>query len=600
MPAAPVKAPAMPALATITGVELVAAGTWKLSTGETTFTPEDLANAVEAAQCPSVGSPILKLGHTDPRFTPGDGEPAVGHVTNMALAADGNKVTGDYAGMPGWLGEVMASAYPKRSIEGAYDFVCQQGHKHPFVITAVALLGVSRPGVGVLNGIDDVAELYGVSASVLELAESHGALIAAAADPGRGWTLAAEGRRGVSATGLTTEDVRRQYYDQQSVSYSMWITEMQLDPPQLIVCDEASDKVYRVPVTIKGGTVTFGDPVEVVVEYADVKAKVAAAKTITAAAGIVRAWDGGAAEKNLGTDPSTSAIKKLYALPGADKSSSKLPHHAVSADGTVGAADDTACSAAIAAINGGRGGLAGVSDADKKKAYSHLAAHLKADGKEAPEFKAGEPDPKAGGPHGPYTGTHSHPHAANGGQGGDATHEHSHTHSGDATHDHVHAGATTRGAEMDFSDEQLAALRARLGKGPDDELTPDEILAAVPEPGKTITASQLPAGTILLDREEWEGAQRQIAEGVAARAQQVRDSRDMHIEAAIAAGKFSVARRGHWERVYDADPEGTRQILAGLTRGVVPVEDIGQPGGPGDEIPDEFAALFPPEPAARG
>ncbi len=88
--------------------------------------------------------------------------------------------------------------------------------------------------------------------------------------------LAAEDKR-VLASGVTIEDVRRQYA--QTAGRTMWITEIQLDPPQLIVCDEANEKVYRVPFTTGGstGTITFGDPVEVTVEYADVAAKAAPA-----------------------------------------------------------------------------------------------------------------------------------------------------------------------------------------------------------------------------------------------------------------------------------------------------------------------------------
>ncbi len=580
--------PAAPALCTRRDVELLAAGTWNLSTGEATFTPEDLASAVSAAGCPSVGSPVLKLGHTDTRFS-GDGEPAIGRVVNMALADSGNKITGDLSGMPGWLGDVLPSAYPERSIEGAWDFVCQSGHVHNFVITAVALLGVTPE------------------------AAAHRERVAAAAAAGaRPWELKREGET-VLAAGVTTEDVRRAYYAGPAASnYSLWITELQLDPPQLIVADEADAKVYRVPVQISGTDVTFGDAVEVSVEYVDVPEpeKTAAARVTWAsrdASRLVMAWSAAVQEKNLGTDPSSSQIKALYALPASTKSDSKLPHHTVGSDGKVGAADDTGCSAAIAAINGGRGGLKGVSAADLKKAYSHLAAHLKADGKDVPDYSgpaaSAKPDPEAAGKHGAMTVTHSHEHGAYGAQGGDQVHTYEHTHTGDATHSHAHAkaGATPpRGAaEMDFSDEQLAALRTKLGKADDYELTPEEILAAVTEPGAPITASRVPAGAILLDREEWEAAQKQIRDGVAAREEQLRSQRDHELDKAIQAGKFQIARRGHWERVWEADPEGTKAVLASLTPGVVPVADIGQPGGPGDEMPDEFAGLFPPEPARR-
>ena len=88
---------ALPQLVTVPEVEIRAVGTWGLSTGEATFNVEDFAAAVQASQCPAVGSPVIKLGHVDPRF---DGEPAVGRVTDLRLANSGAKVNGDLSGMP--------------------------------------------------------------------------------------------------------------------------------------------------------------------------------------------------------------------------------------------------------------------------------------------------------------------------------------------------------------------------------------------------------------------------------------------------------------------------------------------------------------------
>jgi len=104
-------------------------------------------------------------------------------------------------------------------------------------------------------------------------------------------------------------------------------------------------------------------------------------------------WDGPAQVKKLGDDPSKGQINALFAIPGDTKSDSSLPHHTVSSDGTVGAADQQGCTAAIAALNGGRGGVS-ASQAEKNKAYSHLASHLRAMGVDPPEkqFAAGRPD----------------------------------------------------------------------------------------------------------------------------------------------------------------------------------------------------------------
>lgn len=95
-------------------------------------------------------------------------------------------------------------------------------------------------------------------------------------------------------------------------------------------------------------------------------------------------WDGGQAEKNLGDNPTKAQINALFAIPGDTKSDSSLPHHAVSSDGTVGAADQAGCTAAIAALNGGRGGV-NASAAEKTRAYSHLASHLRSMGADPPD-----------------------------------------------------------------------------------------------------------------------------------------------------------------------------------------------------------------------
>jgi len=164
--------PALPALVTIPGVPLVDVGTWAISTGEWSPTTADLHAAVAALDCPAVRRPVLKIGHTDDRFTPGDGEPALGWVDNLTVSADGQRLTGDYTAVPAWLGtrqddghSVLASAYPDRSVEGEYRHACQLGHEHPFVLTGVALLGVTPPGVGTLGSLHDLASMYGVAAA---------------------------------------------------------------------------------------------------------------------------------------------------------------------------------------------------------------------------------------------------------------------------------------------------------------------------------------------------------------------------------------------------------------------------------------------------
>jgi hypothetical protein len=151
-------------LRSVGGIELAAVGKWHASTGWLTLTDDDLAQAVAALECPGVRNPVIKAGHMEEDSTNGvrwDGEPALGWIGNMHV--DGAKLIGDYMGMPAWLTEadengmsVLASAYPDRSIEIYQPFLCQIGHLHPSVITAVAILGAYAPGVGVLKSMQDV------------------------------------------------------------------------------------------------------------------------------------------------------------------------------------------------------------------------------------------------------------------------------------------------------------------------------------------------------------------------------------------------------------------------------------------------------------
>lgn len=276
-------------LATVRGVELVHAGRWQISTGTWEPTPDDLTEAVAALDCPAVRRPVLKLGHTDPRF---DGEPAIGFIANLATSSDGQALVGDYVGIPAWLAEtddegrsVLSSAYPDRSVEGTYDFTCQLGHTHPFVLTAVALLGVMPPGVGTLASLNDVAALYGIPADVAADAgrapRSTGRQIAARTTNGGlmpAPDLTASQRRPSVAAAVSVQDVRRAFYEGPAEhEWSWWITDVFIDPNYLLVMDDDNDVVYRVDFTVNGEDITFADPKPGTLVWTPAADKVAAA-----------------------------------------------------------------------------------------------------------------------------------------------------------------------------------------------------------------------------------------------------------------------------------------------------------------------------------
>lgn len=151
-------------LGRVPGVELARAGTWQISTGEWHVTPADLAAAVAAHQAGVLRRPVLKVGHVDPRF---DGEPAVGHVDNLRTTDGGATLLGDYVGVPAWLADgVLAAAWPDRSVEAIQDYRDPRtGRTWPLVLTAVALLGATAPGMSTLRSLADVGALYGVTAA---------------------------------------------------------------------------------------------------------------------------------------------------------------------------------------------------------------------------------------------------------------------------------------------------------------------------------------------------------------------------------------------------------------------------------------------------
>jgi 2'-5' RNA ligase len=208
----------MPA-ATLTrrdGVELARVGEWSTLTGTWRAAPEDFAAAIAATACPAVDRPYLRLGHSDPRFPlvavppRGDGEPALGWIDNLRLADGGHTLVGDWVEIPAWLNGVAASAYPRRSVEGAYNRRCALNHVHPFVLDGLALLGVTRPGVGTLKPIGDLADVRALFDSAPVAASSGEVRIAASIPASEMVHAAAEVHSGAMVALIpTVEDSRR-------------------------------------------------------------------------------------------------------------------------------------------------------------------------------------------------------------------------------------------------------------------------------------------------------------------------------------------------------------------------------------------------------
>lgn len=82
-------------------------------------------------------------------------------------------------------------------------------------------------------------------------------------------------------------------------------------------------------------------------------------------------------------------------------------------------------------------------------------------------------------------------------------------------------------------------------------------------------------------------------------ASQRRDRKESILAAAVKDGKVPPSRKDHYAKMYDADPEGTEQLLNQLAAGAVPVTERGVAGG--DEFADAeaYPASWFPELAAR-
>lgn len=160
------------------------------------------------------------------------------------------------------------------------------------------------------------------------------------------------------------------------------------------------------------------------------------------------------------------------------------------------------------------------------------------------------------------------------------------------------------GLAADASDDEVKAALASSGlvgsqpeppkPAPEPVPAPQPELAPVPEPQLVAAAANTP-GMKLVSESVWEETQKTIAKLSAFVDETKRGERDQIIASAVESGRFYPSQKAQFARLWDADPEGTRALIEGLTpnsqlavlaSGYVDLED--------KEFAREFAGLFPP------
>lgn len=131
---------------------------------------------------------------------------------------------------------------------------------------------------------------------------------------------------------------------------------------------------------------------------------------------------------------------------------------------------------------------------------------------------------------------------------------------------------------MPFTDEQLATLRTTLGLAAD--ASEDKIVSTVAEVMTEFVKepdtpkAALPKGTVAVDQQVWEQTRADAAAGRKALSQQQADRRERLVNDAVLDGRIAPARHDAWLAQLEADP-GAEAVLAGLAKGLIPLDEIG-------------------------
>ena len=143
------------------------------------------------------------------------------------------------------------------------------------------------------------------------------------------------------------------------------------------------------------------------------------------------------------------------------------------------------------------------------------------------------------------------------------------------------SGDTTQeGAAMShtrITDEQITSLAQRLGvpEDADGATIVDALDEALQERAEPAAAQANTEGVVALDQETYDQLRSDATAGREARREQQNQRRAGLVSAAVQDGRIAPARAQHWLTALEADPEGAEASLAGLQKGLIPVNEVG-------------------------
>jgi ATP-dependent protease ClpP protease subunit len=150
------------------------------------------------------------------------------------------------------------------------------------------------------------------------------------------------------------------------------------------------------------------------------------------------------------------------------------------------------------------------------------------------------------------------------------------------------------GLDPNASDEDVRAALSAEFPAPTNQAT-----NTAPAPDPTPTAETLPppstSATQIVATSVWDDQQKTIRELSEFVAKTKRDERDTVLAQAVAEGKFRPSQTADFSRLWDQDPEGTRNLVNRMTpNSAVAIAALGHANELEDDSFDaEFASLFP-------